>query len=152
VEGKNLTVFYSVALFSIILDQVSKYWMCRLLREPPFSFNIFRYFSLTLVQNKGICFGMLNTADIRIHVIGASIIIAVIIFIYFCRFAVNSRLMSVALGLTEGGIAGNLIDRVRIGSVIDFINLHVWPVFNLADMCIVSGIGLIFLKQIKNKS
>jgi signal peptidase II len=145
--GRN-KIFYPVAFFSILADQFSKYWMCNLLHEE-LSLNIFRYFSLTLVRNTGICFGMFNTVNVTIPIIIASVVIAVIISLYFYKFAGNSRLMAVALGLIEGGIIGNLIDRITIGAVIDFIDFHVWPVFNLADVCIVSGIGLIFLKQIK---
>ncbi len=147
--GKNSKVFYAVALFSILADQFSKYWMLIFLREEPSSFNIFRYFSFTLVKNNGICFGVLSNASIKIPVIIASIAIAAAIIAYLNRFTGSSRQMAVALGLIEGGIAGNLIDRIRTGAVIDFINFHVWPVFNLADVCIVSGIALIILKQIK---
>lgn len=150
-EGKNLKFFYSTVLLSIVTDRFSKYCMLNFLREEPSSFSIFRYFSLTLVRNTGICFGMLSAVDITIPIIIASVVIALIILVYFHRFTGNSRQMAVALGLIEGGIVGNLIDRVTTGAVIDFINFHVWPVFNLADVFIVSGIGLIFLKQIRQK-
>lgn len=148
-EGKNLP-FYLVTLVSILVDRLSKLWMLNFLREEPSSFNIFKYFSLTLVRNTGICFGMLNAVDIKIPIIIASVGIALVILIYFQRFAGNSREMAVALGLIEGGIIGNLTDRIVTGAVIDFINFHVWPVFNLADVFIVSGIGLVFLKQLQN--
>ena len=139
-------------LLSLLADRLSKWWMLRFLREEPSSFQIFRYFSLTLVRNTGICFGMLSAVDIKVPIVIASFGIALVILIYFHRFTGNSRQTAVALGLIEGGIIGNLIDRMAAGAVIDFINLHVWPVFNIADVFIVTGIGLIFLKQIKNRN
>ncbi len=137
---------------SILLDQLSKRWILKFLGAEFASFHIFRYFSLTLVRNTGICFGMLSAVDIRIPIIIASFGIGLMILAYFHRFTGNNRQMAVALGLIMGGIVGNLIDRMVTGAVIDFINFHVWPVFNLADTFIVTGIGLIFLKQIKKKT
>jgi len=151
VEGKNLRIFYLAALLSVVADRLSKYWMLDFLKEDA-SLNVFRFFSLTLVRNTGICFGVLSAVDIKIPIIAASFVIAAAILVYFHRFAGNSRPTAAALGLIEGGITGNLIDRITTGAVIDFINFHVWPVFNLADVFIVSGIGLIFLKQIKNRN
>ena len=59
------------------------------------------------------------------------------------RIALPSRLLRLAIGLQLGGAFGNLIDRVRVGAVVDFIDVGRWPVFNLADSCVVVGITLL---------
>ena len=152
VARRNLSLFYWVALSAIALDQLSKYLMLRLLSGEFSSLRIFRYFSLTLVRNTGICFGMLSGLNVRIVVIIASFIIGLTIIFYLHRCPVKSAYTGTALGLIEGGIAGNLIDRIATGSVIDFINFHFWPVFNLADVFIVSGIALVLLQHMRGKN
>jgi len=148
---RNFRLFYRVTLLAIAVDQFSKYLMLNFLAQGS-SFHIFRYFSLTLVRNTGICFGMLSGVNIRNIIIIASVVIALIIILYLHRCQEKSRQMDIALGLIEGGIAGNLIDRITTGAVIDFINFHIWPVFNLADVFIISGIALIFLKHLRREN
>ncbi|MBN1444899.1 MAG: signal peptidase II [Candidatus Omnitrophica bacterium] len=149
---RNLSLFYWVALWAIALDRLSKYLMLRLLSGEFSSLRVFRYFSLTLVKNTGICFGMLSGFNVRIIVIIASFIIGLMIVLYLYRCPEKSMNTKIALGLIEGGIAGNLIDRIATGAVIDFINFHFWPVFNLADVFIVSGIALVFLQHMRRKN
>ncbi|MDD3725718.1 MAG: signal peptidase II [Candidatus Ratteibacteria bacterium] len=140
-------IFFLSALLSVVADQLSKYLMISVLSGPG-SFSVFRYFSLTLVRNTGICFGMFNNLNIRNFIIVASIFIAVGIFLFFKEYSEDKHITA-AFGLIEGGIIGNLIDRIRTGAVIDFINFHIWPVFNLADTFIVVGVVIILLKQYK---
>jgi len=136
-----------MVLFSVLLDQFSKYLVVDFLSEMK-SVSIFRYFSLTLVKNTGICFGILNNLNVRIFIITASFIIGIAIIISIIRYGKDKQ-MIIASGLVEGGIIGNLIDRIRIGAVIDFINFHFWPVFNLADAFIVTGVVIIFFHHFK---
>jgi len=136
-----------MVLLSVLLDQTSKYLVVGFLSEVK-SFSVFRYFSLTLVKNTGICFGILNNLNLRIFIIAASFIIGIAIFISIIRYGKDKQ-MVIASGLIEGGIIGNLIDRLRIGAVIDFINFHFWPVFNLADTFIVTGVVILFFHHFK---
>jgi signal peptidase II len=136
-----------MVLLSVLLDQTSKYLVVGFLSEVR-SFSVFRYFSLTLVKNTGICFGILNNLNLRIFIIAASFIIGIAIFISIIRYGKDKQML-IASGLIEGGIIGNLIDRLRIGAVIDFINFHFWPVFNLADTFIVTGVVILFFHHFK---
>jgi signal peptidase II len=151
VENRHLKLFYGISFFAFLTDQASKLLAMGFLREESGSFNILRYFSLTLVKNRGICFGLFSHWDIQYFVIASSFIIAFIIFFYICRLSKKNWRIQTSLGLIEGGILGNLVDRLRFGAVIDFINLHIWPVFNMADVFIVSGICILMLEHIRSK-
>lgn len=145
-ENRHRQFFLTVFL-SVFIDQFSKYLVSGFLSESG-SLSIFRYFSLTLIRNKGICFGFLNNLNVKNIIIAASVIIAVGIFLYLEEYVKDKQII-IALGLIEGGIIGNLIDRIRIGAVIDFINFHIWPVFNFADTLIVVGVSIIFFHHFK---
>jgi len=146
VENRHRQFFLTIFL-SVFIDQFSKYLVAGFLSESG-SLSIFRYFSLTLIRNKGICFGFLNNLNVKNIIIAASVIIAVGIFLYLEEYVKDKQII-IALGLIEGGIIGNLIDRIRIGAVIDFINFHIWPVFNFADTLIVVGVSIIFFHYFK---
>ncbi|MCX8082293.1 MAG: signal peptidase II [bacterium] len=139
--------FLLTFVLAVFIDQFSKYLVVNFLSDIG-SLHIFKYFSLTLVRNKGICFGILNNLNLRGIIIFASFIIAAGIFFCLERYG-KDRMTVIASGLIEGGIIGNLIDRITMGAVIDFINFHIWPVFNLADTFIVSGVIIILLNNFK---
>jgi signal peptidase II len=67
---------------------------------------------------------------------------------YFARAGARHPVLPVALGLLIGGSAGNLVDRVRLGHVTDFIDLEYWPAFNLADTFIVTGVAVLMIALI----
>jgi signal peptidase II len=152
VENRNLKHFYIISAAVFGIDQFSKFLATSFLSGRPASFDIFGYLSLTLVRNTGICFGMLSRWNIKYPVIAASLLIAVFIFIYLYRQKIKTVRIQAALGMIEGGIIGNMADRLRVNGVIDFINLHFWPVFNLADVFIVSGICIILLEHFRGKN
>ncbi|MCM8762592.1 MAG: signal peptidase II [Candidatus Omnitrophica bacterium] len=139
--------FFLTVFLSVFVDRLSKYIIVKFLSDIG-SFSIFRYFSFTLVRNKGLCFGILNNLNLRNFIIIASFIIAAGIFFFLERYGKDKQTV-IASGLIEGGIIGNLIDRISIGAVIDFINFHIWPVFNLADTFIVSGVVIILFNHFK---
>lgn len=149
---RDFKLFYRVTLSVIFLDRLSKYLILHFLSGGAPSFRVFRYFSLTLVKNRGICFGMLTGVNLRAVIIVVSLVIGTLIILYLHRSHDKSRHTEISLGLIEGGIAGNLIDRITAGAVIDFLDFHFWPVFNLADVSIASGIALIFLQHIRRKN
>ncbi len=110
-------------------------------------------FALTYVRNMGAAFGMLNRAPSYFRdpfFIIVPLLAMVIILFVFARLSKDQNLTAVALTLVFGGAVGNLIDRLRFGYVIDFLDFHWkevyhWPAFNVADSCIVVGVSVLFL-------
>ena len=76
--------------------------------------------------------------------------VVLLIFVFLRHLPKEQKLLRAALVLQLGGATGNLIDRVRLGYVIDFFDLRVWPVFNVADIAIVFGVGLLILDLTRN--
>ena len=137
-----------LALLVLVLDQVSK-WIILVplnLRNLGDQVNILPFFNLTMVHNKGISFGLLHSDGfgrwfLALFQIGMAVLLA-----DFVRTQ-KKPLLTVALGLIIGGAVGNAIDRVRLGFVVDFIDVsgtHVFPwVFNVADSAICIGVALL---------
>ena len=99
-------------------------------------------FSIHHVQNTGIAFGLF--ADSTSAVIALTAIAVGAMLVFFSRTAQRHPLVPIALGLVLGGSIANLLDRVRLGHVTDFLDFAYWPAFNLADTFIVVGVGLLF--------
>lgn len=149
--NKNFKIFWTFTITCFLLDQISKLVVLRILVEN-YSHKIFRYFSLTCIKNSGICFGLFSNSNIQLPVIIGSVIIFSFIIFHINRTPKITKYFQVSLGLIQGGILGNLVDRVRFGAVVDFLDFHVWPVFNLADTFIVSGVLLLLLLQFRGKN
>ncbi len=96
-------------------------------------------FHLTYVQNTGAGFGILAGRQIFFIIIAGLIITGLLIYKYQ---AADNRLLDLALGLIIGGALGNVIDRIFLGYVVDYLDFRIWPVFNLADSMIVIGSGI----------
>lgn len=101
---------------------------------------------LELTRNTGAAFSTFPGGGLAFTII--ALLVSVGIVLFYRRATERSGLLAVALGLVLGGAVGNLFDRVRLGYVVDFIDLRWWPVFNLADSAIVIGVGLILLHSI----
>jgi signal peptidase II len=93
------------------------------------------------VQNSGIAFGLFSSATFVVIVLTAVAVAWMLGF--FFRAGARHPVLPVALGLVIGGSVSNLLDRVRIGHVTDFLDLHFWPAFNLADTFIVVGVAIL---------
>ena len=147
--NKKLLVLISTIV--IILDQVSKYVMARILKSGAITL-IKKVLYLTFVKNYGVAFNMLNNK--RFIIILISIILISLIYSYMKTFKNNTR-NHIAFGLVYGGIIGNFIDRIFIGYVRDFIDVRIinyhYPVFNIADSAIVIGIILLIIAIIKKE-
>jgi signal peptidase II len=100
-------------------------------------------FTIHHVRNTGIAFGLF--ADSTSIVIGLTAIAIGALVVFFARSGRRHPLLPVAVGLVLGGSVSNLVDRLRLGFVTDFLDLDYWPAFNLADTFIVVGVGLLFL-------
>ena len=144
------TLFYKMcglAAVAVVLDQVSKFWVFRVLMVNETERVILPIFSLVKRYNTGISFSFLATD----HEFGPWIfaelatIIALGLLIWLSQTA--ERLPAIGLALVVGGAIGNVIDRVREGAVMDFLLFHwkdlAWPAFNLADSFITIGVALL---------
>lgn len=132
--------FFLVALVVVALDQVSKFFI-RANMIPGQSIPEEGFFRITYVTNVGGAFGILSNQAFLITLTAIAGIAAILIYARYPLF--NRMLVRVALGLLLGGAVGNLIDRIRFGEVVDFIDVGAWPVFNLADSAIVVGVIII---------
>lgn len=124
----------------MILDQCSKLWATRALMPIREIDLIDGIFTLTYVRNRGVAFGLLQGTGMAIAMI-TIIVIGWAIWWAFQRPRL-ARIEIWALGLVTGGSLGNLIDRIRLGYVVDFFDFQVWPVFNVADICICTAAAL----------
>lgn len=147
-------LFLGVAFLVVVLDQLTKRVAedrLRGQRSVPLVDDILR---LTYIENRGAAFGLLQDQTTFFVLVGI-IVIAVIAMSY--RYLPRSGfLLHLALGLMLGGAVGNLIDRVRQGYVVDFVDFgyraNWWPVFNVADSAIVIGVALMALSALSPSS
>jgi signal peptidase II len=98
-------------------------------------------FSIHHVQNSGIAFGLFPTATTVVIVLTLLAVLWMLVF--FARSGARHPVLPVGLGLVLGGSVSNLVDRVRLGHVTDFLDLSFWPAFNLADVFIVVGVAIL---------
>ena len=137
----------------IALDQTVKYWVLKVLRLPDIgSVQVAGPLHWTMVWNPGVSFGFLraDTGIVRWALAAFSIIVAVVLAGWVRKAA--RPLFALALGLVIGGAVGNVIDRIRFGAVVDFVDvtkLGFFPwVFNVADAAISVGIGCLLLDML----
>lgn len=128
----------------LLLDQASKAAVLLLMRTGESVPVISDFVKLTLVRNSGAAFGMLSGNNAPLLLTTALAAAAVVFLIL--RSRKEAGRFSFPLVLVLGGALGNLSDRVRMGEVVDFIDvgwkLHRWPVFNVADIAITAGVVL----------
>ena len=139
-------ILLAISFFILVLDQISKY-IARSLLAPYEQQQIFDFFSLMLVYNKGAAFSFLGDAGGWQRWLFSSIalIVSVAFIVMIVRLRQGERLMALGYAFLLGGALGNLWDRIAEGSVTDFVLLHYqqwhFPVFNLADCAITLGVG-----------
>ncbi|HEY3374338.1 MAG TPA: signal peptidase II [Candidatus Aquicultor sp.] len=132
-----------IALVVIVLDQATKVFI-RLSMASGDSIPVIPgVLHITYVKNPGAAFGMLPNHQFIFLIVSVLVIMITLSYYWFARPV--DKLSKVSFGLVLGGAFGNLIDRVYLGKVTDFIDFRIWPVFNVADSAIVIGIGLVIL-------
>ncbi len=132
----------AIAVAAVIADQVTKQVVARTLTLGE-EVQIAGPFSIHHVHNSGIAFGLFSNAT---SVVVALTSLAVLwMLIFFARSGSRHPVLPVALGLVLGGSLANLLDRVRLGHVTDFLDFRFWPAFNLADLFIVVGVASLFV-------
>ena len=170
-RAPNKVLFMLFAVFILAFDQVSKWaitekmikpaldtpetfgfweWLMRFGERLPYTaIEIFSFFNIVMVWNRGVSFGML-TQDSAIgswFLVGLSLVITV----WFTAWLLTSqnRVQCTAIAMVMGGAIGNAIDRIRFGGVIDFLDFHAfgwhYPAFNVADSCIVIGVLILIV-------
>lgn len=136
-----------IASVVVILDQASKYAAVAILAgQPPV--EVTSFFNLLLVYNRGAAFSFLAGAGGWQRELFTGIaIVASIWIVYLLRRYPQQSLFCLALSLVLGGAIGNVIDRLSIGAVVDFLDFHAfgwhWPAFNVADSAITCGAALL---------
>ncbi|MBH51726.1 MAG: signal peptidase II [Chloroflexi bacterium] len=109
------------------------------------------FFRITYISNSGTIWGLFPEQTLPL-IIGSFFGITLLIYLYH-KISITNRLFSISIGLQLGGAFGNLIDRIRLGYVVDFIDVGSWPIFNIADCSIVVGIAiLIFILSYKTEN
>jgi len=141
-----------IALVILSLDQATKLYVDANFRLHETVPVIRDFFHLTYVRNKGAAFGILADSAIRIpFFITVSIVAMLGILWYIKQLREDQKLALFSLSLIFSGAFGNLIDRVRLGEVIDFLDVfwqrHHWPAFNVADSAITVGVTLLFIEM-----
>lgn len=135
-------IYYLIILALIGMDQVSKYFV-----KTGMDFNqsiplIDGIFHLTYIRNYGAAFSILQGKQLFLIVITFISLAAILIYMAIKRKK-NHWMLTLSLSFIEGGGFGNLIDRIRMGYVVDFFDFRVFPVFNVADICVCCGCGLL---------
>ncbi len=139
----------AVAALVVLLDQASKWAVLHLIMQPPRLIEITGFFNLTLVYNTGVSFGLLGgSAPWKPWVLSGVAVVIVVVLLAWLRKQ-GGTLLLLAGGLVAGGAIGNVIDRLRLSMVVDFLDFHVagwhWPAFNVADSAISVGVVLLVL-------
>ncbi len=151
-------LIYLVSVGVIALDQLSKILIVNMNISAPVPV-IPGVFSIHYIKNPGVAFSMLSNIPDAVRVpffaVTTGAIIALILW-FFRGLIKKSGYVRVCFGLIIGGALGNFIDRVRVGEVIDFIEVGLnqnlkWPVFNAADSCINIGVVMLLIYLVRNK-
>jgi len=138
------------ALAVVLLDQLSKFAILHSLRVYESIPVLNGFFNLVHIRNRGMAFGIMNRQDVDLpfyFLLAATIGAIILLVFWFFRLKQGPSRMILGLSLILGGAIGNLIDRLRFGEVIDFLDFYVgpyhWPAFNVADSAITVGTFLV---------
>lgn len=152
-KTSGLLMWLGIAIIIVLLDQVTKITMSRLLVYGQ-SEVITPYFNLVMVYNQGAAFSFLANSGgwQRWFFSGLAFVVSLVI-IWMLWKNTSQRLFCWSLSLILGGAVGNLIDRLIYGHVIDFLDFHIgtlhWPAFNVADSAITLGAALFVLDELR---
>lgn len=144
----GIPAFFAIALAAFGLDQAFKHWVhthMALYESIPLIPNLF---ALTYVRNIGAAFSAFSGQVLGLALIAGTVSVAIIVYMF--RLKERTLLHAVSLGLLLGGTIGNFSDRVRLGYVVDMFDLqwngqNIFPIFNIADISIDVGVGLLLL-------
>jgi signal peptidase II len=145
---RQLWVPLSIALVVIVIDQVTKALVLRRWPEPNTGDMaiIEGWLDLTYIRNTGVAFGLFGGIP-QFFTVTSLLIVCAALYLFLKHRPEPRRWFAICLGLIVGGAIGNVIDRLRFGYVVDFIKTFDgrFPVFNIADSCVVVGVGIVAL-------
>jgi signal peptidase II len=152
IHRRSLIGIYLMVLIALI-DQLTKWWVVESVMKPPRVVEETSFLNLVLVMNKGVTFGLFSRIDHRFFpfvLIGVAALVLFLLGRWLWR--TSSIVVALALGMIMGGAIGNVIDRVRFGAVVDFLDFYYrdyhWYAFNIGDAAIVTGVGLLLLDSL----
>jgi signal peptidase II len=155
---KNKLSYVIITAVVLAADQLTKAWATSSLKPIGYIEVIPDFFRLSYATNRGVAFSLLADSQFDLRWVLAAISFAAALFVvsYFRRAPASVTRLNVSLALLLAGIVGNLIDRVRLGEVVDFIELHwrdlySWPTFNIADSAICVGAVLLALEMLREE-
>ena len=134
-----------IVLLVIIADQLSKAWIRANLAGGQSLFDV-GFFRIVNVHNTGAAFGIFKDHNLTLTIVAVVGIIAILLlfFVLNSRWAfLDNLLVRSGIALVMGGTVGNLIDRLRLGYVTDFIDFKIWPAFNIADSAVTIGVIIV---------
>jgi signal peptidase II len=152
---KNLIIFIACAASVIAIDQLTK----AVITEKLFMYGTHKvidgFFNLVYVMNPGAAFGFLSRTPELFRYsffIGITVLAMLLIIYYLVKSGNEKAIITLSLALIFGGAVGNLIDRIRFGAVVDFLDFYIgnwhWPAFNAADSAITVGAALMLWEMI----
>ena len=145
-KQQSTALMWLVPLIPLLADRISKALICAYLIVPK---SICYGFNITITWNRGISWSMLHHAEFWWLIAMLSALIIVLIF--YTGWRMRQGAMVIGEMFLIGGALSNVIDRLMYGAVLDFIELYVanyrWPVFNIADIFIVIGVGIMLIKN-----
>ena len=151
-QFRHLVPFAWLTLAVLLVDQVTKYAALNLLQLEGNSLHLLPFLNLTLIFNPGVSFGMLGALGKWGPYFLTALSTGLVIYLLICAHKTQSAGERVAFAMIIGGAVGNIIDRLRIGKVIDFIDCYIhtyhWPAFNFADAMICIGVFLLLWFQL----
>ena len=149
-------LFGLIVVLGLVADQASKLYIDGSMRVYQSIPVLDGLFNITYLRNKGAAFSFLANASWRIpFFITVTLVAAVVILVALRKLREGQRLLQVALAMIFSGAIGNLIDRVRLGEVIDFLDVYWksyhWPAFNVADSLICVGVALVAFDMLQEE-
>lgn len=150
VQSRRLITILAISLVIVISDQITKHAIRHSFSHGESKTVISSLFDLTYVRNTGAVWGSLEHQNEWLAVVSAAVLVLIVLFHDY--LAGRRAILSAALGCIMGGIIGNLIDRIKLGWVTDFLDFYWntwhWPSFNIADSAICVGVGLYLLASL----
>lgn len=155
---KNKQYYFIITIIALMADQLTKALATAWL-EPRGSIQVIDgVFRLSYALNRGVAFSLFADSQFQVQWVlaGISTIAAVAVMLYLGRTVASNKRLNTALSLLLAGIIGNLLDRVRLGQVVDFLDFHwgerfTWPTFNIADAVICIGAALLALELMREE-
>ncbi len=148
--SRKLSILLPILVVGVALDQLTKFLVVRALPLGDQVPVIQGFFNLVHIRNRGAAFGLLSNMSTEFawvfFIVTTCLVLGVVAFLWW-RLPEDQTLAAVGYSLILTGALGNLVDRVRLGEVIDFLDFHVsgyhWPAFNVADSLVCLGAGLL---------